>query len=423
MDKSNIDRYSQAEKAAHWLTETLEDLNHQASSYGNMVRSLEEAKNGLNSLQTITEKAINNLQQQMLALDNLKSGEFMDRISILSENLARAQIVYDNAFNRITAFTSDYSTTHQAMMETSQNFVEEGKKLYSEVKNLADSLPRESGIALNQWQEKWSQDITSLDSTFQTAIESYSQLFRSFEEKLLSTHSLLDRLIPLGRSVADEFTENLEKAISDINRRLNTDRENLLTGHKEDNRNLLDGLTNEMKTSGENLINQLAETSQKSYQEWETLFSFRTEDFKTSFLTVQSALLQLEKTIHEQSEQTGQREDTLRNSIAETIETINQCHQTLSGTLENLPPTLKNITEQNLSEFKDHLQTVLKETEHDWLVEINTTKDQQIQELTTTKKDLLDAISGTVKGIGTNRGLLVLSIILSAVATILAVIK
>ncbi|GEM_PF-1275306 len=423
MSTNNIDRFSQAEKAAHWLTETLEDLNRQAASYGELVHSLEEAKSGLTALQSTTENAIASLQQQIMTLDTLKSGEFIDRVSILSENLARAQVVFEEALNRITAFIGDYTSTHQTLFKTSQEFVEEGKKLYIEVKNLADTLPIESEKMFTQLQEKWTEDMGSLNTTFQSANDTFSQLFRSFEEKLLSTQALLDRLLPLGRSVTDEFAENLEKAVSDINNRLNIDQENLLTRHQENNQSLLSGFTSEIKAVGEIFSTQIVETTRQSREEWEALFTSRTEEIKNAFSAVQNALLNLEKNIQDQSDNTNQKSETLRHDITQAIETINQTHQSLASILETLPTTLQGISEQTLTDFKERLDTALKETERDWLTEINTTKDQQIQELTTTKKDIIDAVSGTTRGIGINRGLLVLNIILSTVAIVIAVIK
>jgi hypothetical protein len=423
MSTNNIDRFSQAEKAAHWLTETLEDLNRQAASYGELVHSLEEAKSGLTALQSTTENAIASLQQQIMTLDTLKSGEFIDRVSILSENLARAQVVFDEALNRITAFIGDYTSTHQTLFKTSQEFVEEGKKLYLEVKNLADTFPIESEKMFTQLQEKLTEDVGSLNTTFQSATDTFSQLFRSFEEKLLSTQALLDRLLPLGRSVTDEFAENLEKAISDINNRLNIDQENLLTRHQENNQSLLSNFTSEMKAAGEILSTQIVETTRQSREEWEALFTSRTEEIKNAFSAVQNTLLQLEKNIQDQSENTNQKSETLRSDITQAIETINQTHQSLVSILETLPTTLQGISEQTLTDFKERLNTVLKETERDWLTEINTTRDQQIQELTTTKKDILDAVSGTSKGIVTNRYLLIFTIIISAVAIVMALIK
>jgi len=423
MSTNNIDRFSQAEKAAHWLTETLEDLNRQAASYGELVHSLEEAKSGLTALQSTTENAIASLQQQIMTLDTLKSGEFIDRVSILSENLARAQVVFEEALNRITAFIGDYTSTHQTLFKTSQEFVEEGKKLYIEVKNLADTLPIESEKMFTQLQEKWTEDMGSLNTTFQSANDTFSQLFRSFEEKLLSTQALLDRLLPLGRSVTDEFAENLEKAVSDINNRLNIDQENLLTRHQENNQSLLSGFTSEIKAVGEIFSTQIVETTRQSREEWEALFTSRTEEIKNAFSAVQNALLNLEKNIQVQSDNTNQKSETLRHDITQAIETINQTHQSLASILETLPTTLQGISEQTLTDFKERLDTALKETERDWLTEINTTKDQQIQELTTTKKDIIDAVSGTTRGIGINRGLLVLNIILSTVAIVIAVIK
>jgi len=423
MSTNNIDRFSQAEKAAHWLTETLEDLNRQAASYGELVHSLEEAKSGLTALQSTTENAIASLQQQIMTLDTLKSGEFIDRVSILSENLARAQVVFEEALNRITAFIGDYTSTHQTLFKTSQEFVEEGKKLYLEVKNLADTLPTESEKMFTQLQEKWTEDMGSLNTTFQSANDTFSQLFRSFEEKLLSTQALLDRLLPLGRSVTDEFAENLEKAVSDINNRLNIDQENLLTRHQENNQSLLSGFTSEIKAVGEIFSTQIVETTRQSREEWEALFTSRTEEIKNAFSAVQNALLNLEKNIQVQSDNTNQKSETLRHDITQAIETINQTHQSLASILETLPTTLQGISEQTLTDFKERLDTALKETERDWLTEINTTKDQQIQELTTTKKDIIDAVSGTTRGIGINRGLLVLNIILSTVAIVIAVIK
>ncbi|MCX6088929.1 MAG: hypothetical protein NTX88_00850, partial [Candidatus Atribacteria bacterium] len=327
------DRASQAERAAHWLTETLEDLNRQAGSYGEMVRSLDGAKTSLLTLVGTTSQTITTLEQHISTLESLKSGEFVERVNTLAENLSGAQGIFDNALNRIVSFTGEYTNTHRALQETSQSFVEEGKKLYTEVKTLVDSLSQESEKALAKLGEKWSGDIETLDNSFRSANYNFSTLFHSFEEKLATIQSLLDQLTPMARTVADDLTANLERTMSDLNGRLTTDQENLLAIHNEDNRTLLSTFTDGIRTTGEALSVQMAETIQKTREEWEALFATRTEEIKNIFSILQNTLEGMEKNLREENEKNIQGNENLRSDLTRAVETIGQAHQTITSSL------------------------------------------------------------------------------------------
>ncbi len=414
------ERYVQAERAAHWLTNTLDELNRQAAAYQEMIQTLEDTKGNLSQLGNSLEQTETDLQELIIRFDTLKSGEFMDQIESLSRSLSVAHNTLGETLNRMKSFADRYETTYQSMQESSQIFLEEGKGLRAEIRALTESLSQEVEGALRELKERWSSDLETLDDVFRNSTSSFGELFRSFEEKLSQMQGLLEHFSPHVRETMEKLDRDLRETMQGISEQLESDRKDLLAQHAEENREIIESTGETLRSGGQELTKNLSETARRIYEEWNTLLTDRTAAVQSAFSILQQEIEKVQIVMREENEKNLLEGNELRKDISRTRETIESSYQTITQGLDDVRSSLADITNETLNDFRVKLGDALQEVERDWLTQIATIRDEELEKLTNVKEEIVSAVENNRKIATSNSLMLFATVCLSAAALILA---
>jgi len=414
------ERYVQAERAAHWLTNTLDELNRQAAVYQEMIGTLQDTKGNLSQLGDSLQQTESELQELISSFETLKSGEFTDQIESLSRSLSVAHNTLGDALNRIKSFTDRYEATYQSMQESSQAFLEEGKGLRGEIRALTESLSREVEEALSQLKERWSNDLSTLDSVFRNSTSTYEELFRSFEEKLSGMQGLLERFSPHVRETMEKLDRDLRETMQGISERLENDRNELFSHHAEENRSIVESTQETLRSTGQDLTKNLSDTARRIYEEWNMLLTERTEAVRSNFSLLQQEIEKVQLVLREENEKSLLEGNELRKEMARAAEQIEISYQTITQGLDEVRSSLAEMTDESLNNFRVKLGDTLQEVERDWLAKIASIRDEELEKLSETKEEIISAVENNRKIATSNSLLLFAAVCLSAGALIVA---